>query len=724
MQESGDSGAAAYKDSFVTIWDSNDSTPLGTSGAYVLDGNYHVFRLDYIENLIEVYIDGVLNYSLTPGEADTSGGNTWPFNTNSGMYVILSVAVDSVLAAPTPAASSLPAISQTIDYVRIWAPAGPDPNGTGANITVSGSVALGPKSVSGAVASASGTSRIASGSVALGPLAATAISNSGTGGGGAGTTGSFTDAFGSDDTAVNWANSQGAFLVDSAWCSIQCDTNYSSGLSTTSTYNLTSSYVYGQFLPYQTVNSEAALQLYLDANNSITLGYSGGSLIATLAQAGTTTQSPLTTYNASAHAWWRIREQTGFLYFDVASDGATWTKLWSTAYTINVTALYINVYAGNFTTQATGTAYCTNINVNPAATATLADSFDSDDLATTWAWSYGTVAVSGSQCSIAADVNYDSGLVSTYTYNLQSGFVAGEFLPYIAASAQTTLQVFLGSGSETGSTYAAEIGYSGGSMYALLYQDGTTTSSPTVTYHAATHVWWRIRESSGTLFFETSPTGATWTSLWSTAYAFSVNGVTVAVYAGDYGSDATGTSFVTNIGVAGITSTGSIALAPLVTSGSASSTMGSPTTSTSSIALGPLAVAGTVNIIPPLSYVGTSTLTRATSGSVTPVFGTGQADTAGDLLIVVVTAASTTSVTAPSTPSGWALIWGEGSTPSAPRAYVAAYYRVALGSDSLPAWTSTLTGTGAMTATIYEVTQYDTSGTTGWFDSYGGYASG
>jgi hypothetical protein len=75
-------------------------------------------------------------------------------------------------------------------------------------------------------------------------------------------------------------------------------------------------------------------------------------------------------------------------------------------------------------------------------------------------------------------------------------------------------------------------------------------------------------------------------------------------------------------------------------------------------------------------------------------------------------------------PYGWTLIYGEGNTAVSPHAYVAAYWLVAAGSDSIPAFTCTLTGTGAMTATLYEITQYDTTGTTGWFDSYGIYASG
>lgn len=44
-----------------------------------------------------------------------------------------------------------------------------------------------------------------------------------------------------------------------------------------------------------------------------------------------------------------------------------------------------------------------------------------------------------------------------------------------------------------------------------------TATQATVTYNAATHLWWALRESGGTTFWETSPNGLTWTTQFSMA---------------------------------------------------------------------------------------------------------------------------------------------------------------------------------------------------------------
>lgn len=728
LMEAGDAGQAnpqptVSQSSFYGGPGSNP-TPFGNSKNSTVGDGFHVYRVDYTENSITTWRDGVLDTATPITPASGSPASEWNFTAANGiLYPILQVHIAKAVSS-TPAASALPVDSMKVDYVRIWAPAGPDPNTSGANITATMSAALGPLATQVTAASAAAGAVITSMNAALGPLAMNAVVNGGTGGGGAGSTASFTDAFGVDDSAANWQNSSGTTEIANGWYRVQCDNAYSSGAQTTSTYNLTGSSAFAQFAPFQTVNSETGFQLYTDSNNTMTFDYAGGQLSVILKQAGVTVTSPSATYDPVLHAWWRIREQTGTLLFDTSADGQNWSSFYSTPYTMAVTALFMNVYAGNFTANATGNSYFSNFNVNPAAAATLVDGFDSNDLATVWAWTFGTVAVSGGECSIQCDTSFSSELISSVTYNLTGGAVAGQFLPRIAASAQTALQVFSGDGTGSGSTYEAEIGYSGGLMYATLFQNGVTTNSPTVTYSAVNHSWWRIRESSGTLFFETSANSITWAQLWSSPYAFSASGVTVAVFAGDNGTDATGTSFVTNINVGAITGVMNTALAPLAVSATAASTTGSPTTSTSSMALGPLATAITCANTPPLSFAGTPTLVRSTSGSVTASYGTGQSDTAGDLLIAVATAAAGTSATAVlCSTTGWAQIVQEGNSATA-HARVSFWYKVAAGSDTAPTFTSTLTGTGAMTATLYEVVSYDTTGTTGWLDCIGVYASG
>jgi hypothetical protein len=97
-------------------------------------------------------------------------------------------------------------------------------------------------------------------------------------------------------------------------------------------------------------------------------------------------------------------------------------------------------------------------------------------------------------------------------------------------------------------------------------------------------------------------------------------------------------------------------------------------------------------------------MVRATSGSVTGSWGTGQTRIAGDLLVAIVTAGgSTASAAAISTPSGWSQVTTIGNTTGSANAWVAAYTKTAAGSDAAPAFTATLSGTVAMTATLIEL---------------------
>lgn len=126
MQESGDPNPDA---SIVAIWGPGAATGtrMGASSDFAInDGEYHIYRLDYTSDLIKIYIDGNLFYSLA-SSAIPSGSGPWLFSSNGGMYVILNVAVAPGNGYGTPAAASLPTQIMAVDYVRIWEPAGPDP---------------------------------------------------------------------------------------------------------------------------------------------------------------------------------------------------------------------------------------------------------------------------------------------------------------------------------------------------------------------------------------------------------------------------------------------------------------------------------------------------------------------------------------------------------------------------------------------------------------------
>ena len=126
MQES---GCPNPSESVVAIWGpgAENGTRMGASGPFAInDGEYHTYRLDFLQNEIQIYIDGKLFYSLS--SSDIPGGSgPWMFSDVGGMFVILNVAVSPGNGYGTPNAGDLPAQIMAVDYVRIWEPAGPDP---------------------------------------------------------------------------------------------------------------------------------------------------------------------------------------------------------------------------------------------------------------------------------------------------------------------------------------------------------------------------------------------------------------------------------------------------------------------------------------------------------------------------------------------------------------------------------------------------------------------
>ena len=125
---------------------------------------------------------------------------------------------------------------------------------------------------------------------------------------------------------------------------------------------------------------------------------------------------------------------------------------------------------------------------------------------------------------------------------------------------------------------------------------------------------------------------------------------------------------------------------------------------------------------PQVTSFGTPTLVRATSGSVTGTWGTGQNRPAGHVLVALVTAGGTTaSAAALNTPAGWAQVAVISNVATTANTWAAVYTKTAAGSDSAPAFTATLTGTVAMTCTLLEL---PAASCLAIIDTYGTYASG
>jgi hypothetical protein len=53
-------------------------------------------------------------------------------------------------------------------------------------------------------------------------------------------------------------------------------------------------------------------------------------------------------YDAIAHRFWRLREASGVIYWDVSANGTLWSTLISTVNTIDLSAVVIDLVAGHW----------------------------------------------------------------------------------------------------------------------------------------------------------------------------------------------------------------------------------------------------------------------------------------------------------------------------------------------------------------------------------------
>jgi hypothetical protein len=81
-----------------------------------------------------------------------------------------------------------------------------------------------------------------------------------------------------------------------------------------------------------------------------------------------------------------------------------------------------------------------------------------------------------------------------------------------------------------------------GNLLAIKKIAGVQTTVATTVYSSAVHVWFRIRESAGTIFWDYSTNGYAWTTLTSLANPFAVTAMTVEPSMGTFNPEVSATT--------------------------------------------------------------------------------------------------------------------------------------------------------------------------------------
>lgn len=143
------------------------------------------------------------------------------------------------------------------------------------------------------------------------------------------------------------------------------------GYTSKKAYKLTSSYIYIQLVDagnQALVSWEVIpVQAYIDSNNGLYWLVTGGVLYARKEVAGVGSTVSSVAYNSTTHAWLRIRESLGTIYYDYSADSAgaptSWNNLTTLAVPFSLENMIVEPYSGNYGIElSTTTAKFDNLN--------------------------------------------------------------------------------------------------------------------------------------------------------------------------------------------------------------------------------------------------------------------------------------------------------------------------------------------------------------------------
>ena len=263
--------------------------------------------------------------------------------------------------------------------------------------------------------------------------------------------------------------------------------------------------------------------------------------------AGTATNLAEATYNSSVHKWFRIRESSGTIYWDYSTDGISWTNFTSIANPFDITSMTIGINVGTWNTEASTTS-ATFDNFNRPLTSSLTEDWSSGSINTSKWDNWGTpqTSVASQQLQIVSTLGGGYYGVSSdangATYSLTGSYLLSQL---INAGNQSLTSwgaypvTLIKSGDNNYQLYwAVEVN----KIRAYKRVAGTATNLAEATYNSAVHKWFRIQEFGGTVYWDYSTDGKSWTNFTSTADPFDISNVAVGTNVGTWQTEASTTS--------------------------------------------------------------------------------------------------------------------------------------------------------------------------------------
>lgn len=233
-------------------------------------------------------------------------------------------------------------------------------------------------------------------------------------------------------------------------------------------------------------------------------------------------------YDPVAHRYWQLRDDGQIVNFETSPDGSAWS-VQAQVLTANLFPLdFVRVVIGGGADSGQtgpGEARFDHLNGGGAPkqklcpVSSITDDFDDGLESVQWARSWEDAPDMLTEESGQLVIHYppnstdEADLTSARAFDLTDSSVTVEWTAVPDASDETHIAVELnGPGDDDPADNDVEMHLSGGQLEFVIFKAGQYQQLGSLLYSPVDHRWWRIREASNTLFWETSPDGSAWTT--------------------------------------------------------------------------------------------------------------------------------------------------------------------------------------------------------------------
>ncbi len=295
-------------------------------------------------------------------------------------------------------------------------------------------------------------------------------------------------------------------------------------------------------VPNALTTAQSSLIALIDDANNLRFQYEQGKIYIAQKKNNVDMTRAQFTFDPILHRFWRMREQAGSFYWETSPDGMAWTirsqTPTSTLAPVDYVYFLIDVYVSGAQMNP-GEARYDNLNGglpamgNYCPVGTVQDNFDDGVTGHQWEQTNDangcTYTEMGGEFIVTPPLTVSDycGYSTSSAYDLRSNAVRVEVKQTTNTMADTG--TYLTVDAKGGKIEMAQEG----DMLFMRYETPMTSADVGAElYDPMQHRWWRIREKTGMIYWETSADGMTWNIRAQTMTPMPVDAVQVSLAAG------------------------------------------------------------------------------------------------------------------------------------------------------------------------------------------------